>query len=370
MPTQNTDISGVPIGITFAAAGETWRVANGVDVDATLYGVQSVFAGTTLINRGSLFGTSVGAFFNPPTTPGAFVVNNKKSGDIGGQYGIAAVTFTGSVDVINAGEVSGSASGVYAVNCSADVGVENTGDISGQYGIFIAALVAGAHGPVIDNRGDITASTQSAIYLSGPAGVRAKIVNHEGALIDGGDLAIESLLKLNMRNEGRVQGDIQTSNYDDRIITTGKIVGDVQLGLGADTFRLNGDNAKARLIDTQDGNDLVVLGKRGDRLLFDSALNAATNVDTVRKFVSGKDKIYLDDDHFPTIAPGTLSTAQFRVGSSAADADDRIIYDKPSGALYCDPDGLGGIGQTQFASLTPGTKLTASDFIVGEYSII
>jgi Ca2+-binding RTX toxin-like protein len=77
----------------------------------------------------------------------------------------------------------------------------------------------------------------------------------------------------------------------------------------------------------------------------------------------------LDEDIFTTIAPGTLSSAAFHKGSSAADADDRIIYDKSTGALYYDPDGIGGLAQTQFAKLTPGTKLKASDFSIGEFTL-
>ena len=159
-----------------------------------------------------------------------------------------------------------------------------------------------------------------------------------------------------------------TDSHADKVINKGNIKGDVVLGPGNDVFKMKGDKAKAGMIDMGAGNDLVVLGKKADKLLFDSALNAATNVDTVKKFQSGKDKFYLDDDIFTAIAPGTLSSAAFHKGTSATDADDRIIYDKKTGALYYDPDGVGGIAQTQFAKLDPGTKLKASDFMIGEYS--
>jgi len=142
----------------------------------------------------------------------------------------------------------------------------------------------------------------------------------------------------------------------------------VNLGFGVDTFK-NKDGARAGLVDTQDGNDLVVFADKADKLLFDSTLNAATNVDTIKNFASGKDAIYLDDDIFTAITPGTLSSAAFHKGTSAADADDRIIYDKASGALYYDPDGTGALAQTQFAKFEGGPKLKASDFTVGEYSI-
>jgi Ca2+-binding RTX toxin-like protein len=123
------------------------------------------------------------------------------------------------------------------------------------------------------------------------------------------------------------------------------------------------------LIDTGEGNDLVVLGKKADTLLFASDLDSLTNVDTVKKFTSGQDKLYLSLDIFTELTPGTLSSSQFHKGTSAADADDRIIYDKASGALYYDADGSGAGAQVQFADLGAGTKLKASDIKAGYYSV-
>ena len=164
-------------------------------------------------------------------------------------------------------------------------------------------------------------------------------------------------------------GKIMLSSYNDKVVNKGKVNGDVQLGDGQDVFKLKGE-AKAGLIDSGYGNDKLVLAGKADSLLFDSALSAAANVDTIKKFASGKDAIYLDDDIFTAITPGTLSSAAFHKGTSAADADDRIIYDKKSGALYYDPDGTGALAQTQFAKFDGGPKLKASDFTIGEHSIV
>jgi len=133
---------------------------------------------------------------------------------------------------------------------------------------------------------------------------------------------------------------------------------------------LKGKGKVTGLIDAGPGNDKVVFGKAADKFLFDSELNALTNVTSFKNFASGKDQFFLDADIFPTLTPGTLLASEFRKGTAAKDADDRIIYDKKSGALYYDPDGTGALAQTQFASLEKGTKLKASDFSAGEFSFL
>jgi len=54
----------------------------------------------------------------------------------------------------------------------------------------------------------------------------------------------------------------------------------------------------------------------------------------------------------------------FWTGASAHDANDRIIYDKATGALYYDDDGTGRHAQVKIASLKKGLGLTKSDFHV------
>ena len=66
----------------------------------------------------------------------------------------------------------------------------------------------------------------------------------------------------------------------------------------------------------------------------------------------------------PGLRPARLPAGAFRTGTSAQDADDRIIYDPVSGALLFDADGNGAGAAVQFATLPSGTVLSASDFIV------
>ena len=114
------------------------------------------------------------------------------------------------------------------------------------------------------------------------------------------------------------------------------------------------------------GNALgnVITGGAGsDRHLFDSALGGG-NVDTLAGFVSGTDRIWLEDSIFTALGTGALPASAFVLGTAAADADDRIIYDQATGALYYDADGNGAGAAIQFASLGAGTVLTSTDFAV------
>ena len=49
---------------------------------------------------------------------------------------------------------------------------------------------------------------------------------------------------------------------------------------------------------------------------------------------------------------GKLGSDTFHKGKAAADAEDRVIYDSKTGALYYDPDGVGGASQIKFAVLS------------------
>ena len=49
---------------------------------------------------------------------------------------------------------------------------------------------------------------------------------------------------------------------------------------------------------------------------------------------------------------------------TAQAADDHLIYDTRSGALYYDPDGEGGSAAAQFAILNDGPDVGFRDFVV------
>ncbi|MEZ5849058.1 MAG: hypothetical protein R3D68_00225 [Hyphomicrobiaceae bacterium] len=112
------------------------------------------------------------------------------------------------------------------------------------------------------------------------------------------------------------------------------------------------------------GNDTLNGGLGADTFVFDTALDTATNVDTIQDFMVGMDLIELDGAVFTTLAAGSLQASAFIAASSAQTADQRIVYDAATGALSYDADGSGAGTAVQFAILSQGLMLTHTDFFV------
>ena len=368
MPTQSTNTSGNAIGIEYNSPSQTWKVKKGVSVSATDYGVYSEYLDSKLNNKGSIFGDDYGVYFDAADQFTKYEIYNKASGNISGsEYGIYLEDFRGSAMIENYGDIS-SEYGIYTYG-SSYVDIINHGNIVGDDGgLYIETLYAGSKAPSVKNWGKIEGADEAVYFDDGTS--LAKLTNYKGGVIRGGDYSVYSDDDpVKIKNEGKIFGDIYLYDYDDKIINKKKIVGDVELNEGDDVVK-NKDKGKiSGLIDSGEGNDQLTLGNKAEKLLFDSALNAADNVDRIKKFESGKDMMFLDEDYFASPGAGPLDASEFRKGTSALDADDFIIYDKKTGSLYYDADGNGAGAQIKFAQLDPKTKLVASDFEIGEFSI-
>ena len=122
-------------------------------------------------------------------------------------------------------------------------------------------------------------------------------------------------------------------------------------------------NDGANLLDGGAGADVLVGLGGNDTFAFTTALGGG-NVDVIGDFQTG-DTIALDDAVFAGIGGlGALGAGVFVTGTGAGDADDRIIYNSATGQLFYDADGNGAGAQVQFASVSPGLTLAASDFVV------
>ena len=100
-------------------------------------------------------------------------------------------------------------------------------------------------------------------------------------------------------------------------------------------------NAGSNIINGGGGKDVLTGGGGNDFFLFNSALSAISNVDTIADFNRAADTVRLDNAIFKAFwaTTGTLASGQFFQGAHAHDADDRIVYNSATGALHYDANG-------------------------------
>ena len=122
-------------------------------------------------------------------------------------------------------------------------------------------------------------------------------------------------------------------------------------------------NMGSNVLNGGGGNDILYGAGGSDKFVFSTTLGA-NNVDQIEDFLSGLDQLVLDDAVFAGLATGALAAGAFQVGTAATEADDRIIYNDATGALYFDADGLGGAAAVQFATIKNHPPVSATDFVI------
>jgi VCBS repeat-containing protein len=174
-------------------------------------------------------------------------------------------------------------------------------------------------------------------------------------------------------------------NADD--VVAGTSVGDaLNGGVGGGDDLLFGDASNDTLVGNNGldllvggaGNDTLSGGQQDDTFVFNTALNAATNVDHVTDFsANGADSVFLSSAIFSGIgSSGTLAAGDFAiidststpVSSQSVGSGVNIVYDSHTGALYFDSNGGSLSNAVQFAVLDQAGlsgAVDASDFKVG-----
>lgn len=145
-------------------------------------------------------------------------------------------------------------------------------------------------------------------------------------------------------------------------------------GGGDDNLNAGGGND---LLNGGAGNDILRGGAGVDMFVFGTELDRA-GIDRIVDFNgSVGEKIMLNAYVFESVevSPklpvdekardrGGLDASNFVIGKSAQDANDHIIYDQATGALYYDADGNGAGAAVQFAQFKAGAVLKADYFLV------
>jgi Ca2+-binding RTX toxin-like protein len=159
-------------------------------------------------------------------------------------------------------------------------------------------------------------------------------------------------------------GDAAGDTYSSIENLTGSTLGDVLTGNSVANKIAGGSGSDS--INGRGGSDTLTGNAGNDSFVFDTTLGAG-NVDTIGDFNVANDTIRLDNAIFDAIAGvGTLTAAQFVANASgtAADANDRIVYETDTGKLFYDINGNAVGGSIQFATLTAGLALTNADFVI------
>jgi Ca2+-binding RTX toxin-like protein len=141
-------------------------------------------------------------------------------------------------------------------------------------------------------------------------------------------------------------------------------------GNGNDT--LSGGTGNDTLVGGA-GKDVLTGGDGADRFVFDTSFGTS-NVDTIKDFLRGTDKIVLSAKIFNKFTGSStgsaITAANLVVGAGATavakDKDNYLIYDTTSDLLYYDADGSGSGAAKAFVKveLTGAAAPAFGDFLV------
>jgi Ca2+-binding RTX toxin-like protein len=143
-------------------------------------------------------------------------------------------------------------------------------------------------------------------------------------------------------------------------------------GTGNGNYNTITGNAGNNTLNGGAGNDTLIGGAGidtltgstgGDRFVFNTKTEGK---DTITDFSVVDDTIDVSKAGFGggLTAGAVITAAQFRLGTAAGDSSDRFIYNKSTGGLFFDLDGIGGTAQLQFAQLSTNLNLTSNDIFV------
>ncbi len=161
------------------------------------------------------------------------------------------------------------------------------------------------------------------------------------AIISGLDVSAEKLF--NLYAQGK-QNALLNLIYGDSDTIFGTEFGDLLQGRGGNDT-IYGGLGEDDLVGGA-GRDRLLGGGDGDTFVFNAAPVRGA-ADVTDAYVEGDlDTLVFDNDAFARIGPvGALSSTRIAFGTSAADANDRLIYSAASGRLWYDADGTGAKDQ-------------------------
>ncbi|MFB2551796.1 beta strand repeat-containing protein [Ensifer soli] len=190
--------------------------------------------------------------------------------------------------------------------------------------------------------------------MTGGAGNDTYVVDHAGDRVfeakDGGTDTVRASVSFSLSGQAI-----------ENLVLTGSAAINATGNSGANTITGNG---AANVIDGGAGADRLAGGAGADSFSFSTPIGG-TNVDRIADFSLADDTIRLSASVFGALTHGNLAAAAFKdIGTGSLDANDRILYDRASGAVFYDADGSGEAAAIRFATLDTRPSLTHADVFV------
>jgi Ca2+-binding RTX toxin-like protein len=343
--------------------------------------------------------------FGKISAPGAYAVALNSGGVVTNAAGARLIGTVGVLiqggdgTVVNSGTIDGS--GGNAVKFGAgndwlivDPGAVFTGKANGGTGFNTLELRAGATtgtltglGSSFVNFGHVAVdpgatwvvkatSLPAGMIVNGSGGSSQLVMQTAGAINLSG---VSGFPKITLASTGANSTSLHNLNFigltGNTITVNGGSFGDTidaSAVTGTSNVVLNGNGGNDTLkagagndtLNGGTGNDKLYGGSGHDSFLFNTTLNAATNVDTIFDFSSVSDTILLSHSIFTAAGGlGTLAAGAFvDVHTGTETASSRIIYNSATGVLKYDSDGTGAAAATQFALLSAHPVLSNANF--------
>lgn len=350
-------------------AGDSVVETVGEGFDAIYSRVSYTLAAGTSVEWLSTFSNAATAAINLTGNElGNYVIGNAGANQLGGGGGGDLLYGLGGDDIyivddqtvvyeaVGAGFDSVFAIGTYMLNAGAEVEWLSAAD---NAAITSIALLGNefANSIVADQGANALYGGGGADRLYGLGGNDVYYVDAEDMVYEsagGGFDAIYASASFTLNSESEVEWLTTVDNNATTAINlTGNELSNYVVG-----------NQGANVLDGGRGADTLIGYAGADTFAFTAALGGG-NVDTVADFLSGTDKIALDDAVFAGLGGlGSLGASAFVTGTAAQDGNDRIIYNGTTGELFFDADGSGAGAAVLFATLQGHPPLSASDFQV------
>jgi Ca2+-binding RTX toxin-like protein len=283
-----------------------------------------------------------------------------------GGNGVDMVVSTISFSLANTARVIGAVEKLVLGGGAAISGTGNALDNAIAGNAAANTLNGGAGNDVLDG-------LAGADTMFGGAGNDVYCVDNAGDIVNetggNGTDTVVSTINFSLANTARVIGAVEnlTLGGAAAISGAGNSLANIIIGNAAANV-INGGAGNDRLYGGL-GNDTLYGGAANDVYVFNTA-PSVSNRDTIADFANttgNDDTIWLASAIFTKLGAGAahaLSSAFFYQGAAAQDADDYIIYNQMTGALFYDSNGSAAGGAIQIAALVNKPVLTVSDFVV------